>query len=73
MPTKSDVVGGVIDTIPTYRTPLSALRMHSAMSGYHWLSHSTMCATAAVRQCTDTENYSLPAQSTLRMAGITAV
>ena len=32
-----------------------------------------MRATAAVRQRTDTENYSLPAQSTLRMAGITAV
>ena len=47
--------------------------MHSTMLGYHWLSYSTMRATAAVRQRTHTENYSLPAQSTQRMAGITAV
>ena len=47
--------------------------MHSTMLGYYWLSYSTMRATAAVRQGTHTENYSLPAQSTLRMAGITAV
>ena len=32
-----------------------------------------MRATAAVRQRTDTHNYPLPAQSTLRMAGIATV
>ena len=58
--------------ISTYRTLLSALRMHSTMHGYRWLSHSTMRATAVVRQRTDTDNCPLlPAQSTLRVAGIT--
>ena len=40
--------------------------------GHHRLAPSPTRTTAAVRQGTDTGNYPLPAQSTLRMAGIPA-
>ena len=40
--------------------------------GHHRLAPSPTRKTAAVRQGTDTGNYPLPAQSTLRMAGIPA-
>ena len=42
------------------------------VSDHHRLAPSPTRTTAAVRQGTDTGNYPLPAQSTLRMAGIPA-